>query len=135
MYCDGSHTILYLTNESSTKCKILYDGKVQYTNDQRCDKISCKSCNITTNSLRQAFLYLTNKSSAKCQNWYDGKVLYANDQRCDKISVNNVNLVIQQQIASGKHYCISLTKAPVNVKIVIMVKLNTPKINIVIKCL
>ena len=63
MYYDGSHTILYLNNESSTKCKILYDGKVQYTNDQR----------------------------------------------CDKISVNNVNIVLEQQIASGNHYCISLT--------------------------
>ena len=62
-------------------------------------------------------------------------MLYANDQRCDKISVNNVNLVIQQQIASGKQYCISLTKAPVNVKIGMIVKLNTPKINIVIKSL
>ena len=57
-----------------------------------------------------------------------------NTQRCDKIYVNNVNLVIQQ-IASGKHYCISLTKAPLNVEIGVMVELNTPKINIVIKSL
>ena len=62
-------------------------------------------------------------------------MMLENDQRCDKISVNNVNLVIQQQIASGKHYCISLTKAPVNVEIGMVVKLNTPKINIVIKSL
>ena len=85
MYYDGSHTVLYLTNESSTKCDILYVGKVQYPNDQR-----------------------------------------------DKISVNNV---IQQLIASGKHYCISLTKAPLNVKIGMMVKCITPMINIVIKSL
>ena len=49
--------------------------------------------------------------------------------------INNVNLVIQQQIASGKHYCILLTEALLNVKIGMMVKLNTPKINIVIKSL
>ena len=49
----------------------------------------------------------------------------ANDQRCDKIYVNNVNLVIQQQIASGKDYCISLIKAPLNVEIGMMVKSNT----------
>ena len=56
-------------------------------------------------------------------------------KRCDKISVNNVNFVIQQQIASGKHYCISLTKAPLNVEIGMMVKCNTPMINVVIKSL
>ena len=56
-------------------------------------------------------------------------MVYTNDQRCDKISVNNVNVVIQQQIASGKHCCISTTKALVNVYIGMMVKLNTPKIN------
>ena len=28
--------------------------------------------------------------------------LNPNDQRCEKVYVNNVNLVIQQQIASGK---------------------------------
>ena len=39
------------------------------------------------------------------------------------------------QIASGKHYCISLTKALLNVEIGIVVKLNTPKINIMIKSL
>ena len=50
----------------------------------------------------------------------------------DKISVN---LVIQQQIASGEHYCISIAKAPVKVEIGMMVKFNTPKINIVIKSL
>ena len=78
---------------------------------------------------------MTNERSAKCEILYDSIVQYTNDQRCDKISVNNVNLVIQQQIASGKHYCISTTKAPVNVEIGMMVKLNTPKINIVIKSL
>ena len=62
-------------------------------------------------------------------------VQYPNDQRCDKISVNNVNFVIQQQIASGKHYCISLTKASLNVEIGVMVELNALKINIVIKSL
>ena len=53
----------------------------------------------------------------------------------NKISVNNVNLVKQRNIASGKQYSISLTKAPVNVEIGMVVKLNTPKINIVIKSL
>ena len=51
------------------------------------------------------------------------------------VSVNNVNLVIKQQIASGKHYCISLTKAPLNVEIDMMVKCNTPMINVVITSL
>ena len=71
-----------------------------------------------------------------------GKVQYTNDQCCDKISVNNVNLVIQPEIASGKHFCISLTraplnvkKAPLNVKIGITIKCNTPMINIVIRSL
>ena len=45
--------------------------------------------------------------------------------------VNNVNF-IQQQIASGRLYYISLT---LNAEIGVMVKLNTPKINIVIKSL
>ena len=67
--------------------------------------------------------------------FYDSIAQYPNDQHCDKISVNNVILVIQQQIASGKHYCISLTKAPLNVEIGVMVELNTPKINIVMKSL
>ena len=89
MYYDGNHTIIYLPNESSTKCDILYDGKVQYPNDQ-------------------------------C---------------CDKISVNNVNLVLQQQIDSGKHFCISLRNAPLTVKIDMMVKYNTPMIKVVIKSL
>ena len=74
-------------------------------------------------------LYLTNESPAKCEILYDSIVSYPNDQCCDKISVNNVNLVIKQQIASGKHFCISLTKAPVNVEIGVLV------INIVIKSL
>ena len=52
------------------------------------------------------------------------------DQCCDKISVNNVNLVIKQQIASGKHFCTSLTIAPLNVEIGVMLKLNTSMINI-----
>ena len=78
----------------------------------------CKSCNITTNNFRQGLLYLTNKSSTKCGNWQ----VKCNYQRCDEISVNNINLVIQQQIASGKDYCISLTKAPLNVEIGIMVQ-------------
>ena len=43
---NGGHTILYLTNERSAKCEILYDGKVQYTNDQRCDKISVNNINL-----------------------------------------------------------------------------------------
>ena len=59
-------------------------------------------------------------------------IVYPNDQRCDKISVNNVNLV---QIASGKDYCVSLTKAPLNAEIGMMVKCNIPMINIVIKSL
>ena len=50
-------------------------------------------------------------------------------------SVNNVNLVIQQQIASGKDYCISLIKAPLNVEIGMMVKCNTLMINVVIRSL
>ena len=37
--------------------------------------------------------------------------------------------------ATGKHYCISLTKAPLNVEIGVMVKINTPMINVVIKSL
>ena len=57
------------------------------------------------------------------------------DQRCDKISVNNVNLVIKQQIASGKDYCISLTIAPLNVEIGIVIKCNMPMNNVVIKSL
>ena len=61
--------------------------------------------------------------------------LYTNDQSCDKISVNNVNLVIQQQIASGKDYCISLIKAPLNMEIDMMIKCNTPMINVVIRSL
>ena len=79
--------------------------------------------------------YLTNRSSTKCGNWCDGKMQYTNDQHCDKISVNNVNLVIQQQIASGKHFRISLTNVPLNVKIGIMIKSNTPMINVVIRSL
>ena len=55
-------------------------------------------------------------------------------QRYDKTSVNNVNLVIQQQIASGKHYCISPTKALLNVEFG-MIICNTPMINVVIKSL
>ena len=55
--------------------------------------------------------------------YYNGD---AYDQCCDKISVNNVNLVIKQQIASGKDYCISLTIAPLKVKIGMVVKCNTP---------
>ena len=37
--------------------------------------------------------------------------------------INMINNVIKQQIASGKHYyiCISLTKAPLNVEIGVMV--------------
>ena len=52
------------------------------------DSVNSKSCNTTTNSLRQALLYLINKSSSKCGNWYGGKALYPKDQHCDKISVN-----------------------------------------------
>ena len=78
-------------------------------------------------------LYLTNESPAKCENLHDSIVQYPNDQCCDKISVNNVNLVIKQQITSGKDYCISLTIAPLNVKIGMMVKCTTPMINVVIR--
>ena len=46
-------------------------------------------------------------------------------------SLNNVNHITQ--IALGKDYCISLTKAPLNVEIGMMV--NTPMINVVIKSL
>ena len=73
-------------------------------------------------------LYLTNESPAKWEILYNSIVLYPNDQCCDKISVYNVNLVIKQQIASGKH-----TIAPLNVEVGVMVKLNTPMINIVMK--
>ena len=52
-----------------------------------------------------------------------------------EISVNNVNLVIQQQIASGEYFCISLIKAPLIVKIGVMVKINTSMIKVVIRCL
>ena len=83
MYKNGSHTILYLTNESPAKCEILHDSILQYLNDQR----------------------------------------------CDEISVNHVNLV---QNSFSKHYCISITKAPPNVEIGVVVKLNAPMINIVI---
>ena len=48
------------------------------------------------------------------------------------MSVNNVNLVIKQQIASGKDYCISLTIAP---QIGMVVKCNTAMNNVVIKSL
>ena len=51
-------------------------------------------------------------------------VEYPNDQRSDKIDA------IQQEIALGKHFCISLTKAPVNVKIGVIVKLNPPMIKL-----
>ena len=74
MYNSGGHTILYLTNESPAKCEILYDSKV-YT---PMINVVIKSCNKTTNSLRQAFLYLTNNSFPKCGNWYDGKAYYLN---------------------------------------------------------
>ena len=47
----------------------------------------------------------------------------------------NVNLVIKQQIASGNHFCISLTIAPLNVDIGVVVKPNTPMISSVIKSL
>ena len=85
------------------------------------------------NSGGHTILYLTNTSPAKCEILYDSIVKYRNDQHCDKISVNNLNLVIKQQIASGKHFCISLTIAPRNVEIGMMEKLNTSMINIVIK--
>ena len=45
------------------------------------------------------------------------------------VSVNNVNLVLQQKIASGKDFCISLTKA---VEIDVIEKLNTSMINVVL---
>ena len=53
-----------------------------------------------------------------------GMMIKCNTPMINVISVNNVNLVIQQQIASGKHYCISLTKALINVEIGVMVKLK-----------
>ena len=76
------------------------------------EKLNTSMINIVVylvhNSLRQALLYLTNKSSTKCGNWYDGK---AYDQHCDK------NNAIRQQIASGKHFSISLTIASLNLEI------------------
>ena len=36
----------YLTNRTSTKCGNWCDGKVQYTNDQCCDKISVNNVNL-----------------------------------------------------------------------------------------
>ena len=67
----------------------------------------CKSCNVTTNSLRQALL------TKALLNVKIGMMVKCNMPMIngDNIYVNNVNLVLQQQIASGKHFCISLTKA------------------------
>ena len=60
----------------------------------------------------------------------DGKASYPNDQHCDKIYVNNAK---SSQIASGKHYCISLTKGPVYMEIGMLVKSNAQMINVVIR--